>query len=96
MITEGSDIRRVGRRINGTYWDSGQEAIDLLSGNLNFVVPLIRAGVQGGPRALVTLSHNSQLWQQVTGGLLRHGIDSGFGYGWRLQMGRSHHPEAPT
>ena len=44
----GIDPRRTGVRTNGAYWGGNGEQIDLLSGNLNFTLPLIRAQGRGG------------------------------------------------
>jgi RHS repeat-associated protein len=82
---EGRDIRRVGARNNGTYWGHGSERIDLLSGNLSYsIAPVGAASRNCG--AAVCLSYNSQLWKQGIAGPKSYGGDSGFGYGWRVQI----------
>ena len=57
------DERRVGLRSNGAYWGSAGEQVDLLSGNLNFSVPLFKAVGRGGWGVTFALSYNSQLWR---------------------------------
>ncbi|MCI0718723.1 MAG: hypothetical protein L0338_07070, partial [Acidobacteria bacterium] len=42
------DPRRTGVRPTGSYWGAEGEQIDLLSGNLNFTLPLLRAQGRGG------------------------------------------------
>ena len=43
-----ADSRRIGVRPTGAYWGAAGEQIDLLSGNLNFALPLIKAQSRGG------------------------------------------------
>ena len=40
-----TDARRIGVRPTGAYWGAAGEQIDLLSGNLNFALPLIRRAI---------------------------------------------------
>ena len=80
---ESDSPRRVGKRHHGTYWGHGFEKIDLLSGNLCFALPLLRPHSRG-VSAVVVLSYNSQLSLGDTSGTKWIGIDSGFGFGWRL------------
>ena len=47
------------------------ENIDLLSGNLNFNLPLLKAQSRGFGAS----------------GQWKHGVDSGYGCGWKLQAG---------
>ena len=44
----GIDPRRTGVRANGAYYGGMGEQIDMLSGNLNFTLPLLRAQGRGG------------------------------------------------
>lgn len=82
---ESSEIRRVGRRLHGSYWGHGAEKIDLLSGNLCYSLPLLH--VQSRRlHALLKASYNSQLWSQDASGARHHGFDVGYGYGWRIQF----------
>jgi len=37
-----ADARRIGVRPTGSYWGAAGEQIDVLSGNLNFALPLIK------------------------------------------------------
>jgi len=78
--------RRVGIRANGTYWGGGCEQIDMLSGNLNFSLPLVLS-VSRGAIAKIVCSYNSQQWALSNAEEHNYGIDSGFGYGWRVQIG---------
>lgn len=80
------DIWRTGVRPSGNYWGSMGENIDLLSGNLNFNLPLLKAQSRGFG-ATFTLSYNSQQWRQDANGQWKHGVDSGYGWGWKLQAG---------
>jgi RHS repeat-associated protein len=83
------DGRRVGSKSTGTYWGAAGEQIDLLSGNLNYSIPLIQAQGRAGMAATFALSYNSQIWRQTsspnTSWLL--GRDVGYGLGWTLQLG---------
>lgn len=63
------DIWRTGVRPSGNYWGSMGENIDLLSGNLNFNLPLLKAQSRGFG-ATFTLSYNSQ--QCFTHGGISH------------------------
>ena len=74
-------------RPTGAYWGAAGEQIDLLSGNLNFTVPLIQAMGRGGWSVTFALSYNSQMWRQDSGGIWLLGEDSGYGLGWKLQAG---------
>jgi RHS repeat-associated protein len=84
---EGVDPRRVGVRPTGAYWGAAGERIDLLSGNLNFTLPLLRAQGRGGSGVTFALSYNSQSWRRDPGGTWKLGRDVGYGFGWRLQAG---------
>jgi hypothetical protein len=80
------DPRRVGVRPTGSYWGGMGENIDLLSGNLNFTLPLLQAQGRGGWKLPINLTYNSQNWRQdpATWNL---GADVGYGYGWKLLAG---------
>ena len=58
---------RTGVKSTGSYWGAAGEQIDLLSGNLNYSIPLIQARGRGGPGMNFALSYNSQIWQQSGG-----------------------------
>ncbi len=62
------DPRRVGVRPTGAYWGAGGEQMDVLSGNLNFTMPLFEAQARGGWGASLALSYNSQNWRQDPAG----------------------------
>ena len=81
------DPRRVGVRRMGSYWGASGENVDLLSGNLNFTLPLLHAMGRGGWGVDFALSYNSQLWRQDSGGTWKLGGDVGYGYGWQLMAG---------
>jgi RHS repeat-associated protein len=85
--TTYADQRRVGVRPSGTYWGAAGEQIDLLSGNLNFTVPLLKPQARGGWGPTFGLSYNSQMWRKDNGGTWRLGQDVGYGLGWKLQAG---------
>ena len=83
---EWTGSRRVGTRPNGAYWVGGAELIDVLSGNLNYSQPLLTAGGRG-VNVRFLISYNSQLWERDNPKVLSYGIDTGYGYGWRVQLG---------
>jgi YD repeat-containing protein len=78
---------RTGIRPTGAYWGAGGEQIDMLSGNLNWTLPLLKAQGRSGWSAGFNLNYNSQLWRQDSGGTWNLGMDVGYGYGWRLMAG---------
>lgn len=78
--------RRTGVRSHGSYWGAAGEQIDLLSGNLNFTVPLVKA-LGRGLAATFALNYNSQTWRKDSGGTWNLGSDTGYGRGWRLMAG---------
>ncbi|MGD1097715.1 MAG: hypothetical protein ABSB35_37725 [Bryobacteraceae bacterium] len=79
--------RRVGVRPTAAYWGSGSENIDVMSGNLNFTLPLLKAQGRGGWGVGFNLAYNSQLWKQDSGGMWLFDGDVGYGIGWKLQAG---------
>jgi hypothetical protein len=81
------DPRRTGIYPTGAYWGAAGEQIDMLSGNLNFTLPLLKAVGRGGWSAEFHLSYNSQNWQRVGSTDYRLGADVGYGFGWRLMAG---------
>jgi hypothetical protein len=82
-----ADARRVGVRPTGAYWGAAGEQIDVLSGNLNFALPLVKTQSRGGWSTTFMLSYNSQMWRQDSGGTWKLGKDVGYGLGWSLQAG---------
>ena len=78
---------RTGVRPTGAYWGASGEQIDMMSSNLNFTVPILKAQGRGGWGVGLTLSYNSQNWRQDSGGTWNLGVDVGYGYGWRLMAG---------
>jgi hypothetical protein len=61
--------------------------MDLLSGNLNFTLPLISAMGRGGLTAAFNLSYNSQNWRVGATTEEEMGVDAGYGFGWQLMLG---------
>jgi hypothetical protein len=58
------DPRRSGVKPLGTYWGGGQEQIDMVSGNLNYTIPLLTA--QGRSFTVpISLSYNAQNWRMM-------------------------------
>jgi RHS repeat-associated protein len=78
---------RTGVHSLGSYWGAAGEQIDMLSGNLNFTVPLLRAMGRGVWGQTFALNYNSQLWRLDSGGTWNLGKDVGYGWGWRLMAG---------
>jgi len=79
--------RRVGVRINGAYWGGGYEQIDMLSGNLNFAIPLVLPNSRGA-FARILCSYNSQMWERKRGSKERACcVDTGYGHGWSVCIG---------
>jgi RHS repeat-associated protein len=81
------DPHRAGVQRTGSYWGGAGEQIDLVSGNLNFTVPLLTAMGRNGLSATFALSHNSQNWRSVYGADRMLGADTGYGFGWQLMLG---------
>ena len=81
------DPRQVGVRPTGSYWGAMGEQIDMLSGNVNFTLPLVKAQSRNGNSATFALNYNSQNWRKDDGGTWRLGRDVGYGFGWRLMAG---------
>lgn len=77
---------RTGVRSTGSYWGAGSEQIDMLSGNLNFTLPLVKANGRGFG-ATFAASYNSQLWRKDSNATWKLGRDVGYGFGWRLMAG---------
>jgi RHS repeat-associated protein len=82
-----ADPRETGVRPNGSYWGGGGEQIDMLSGNLNYTMPIVKAMGRGGWSVGFNLTYNSQNWRQDPGGTWQLGDDVGYGYGWKLLAG---------
>lgn len=82
------DGRRVGVRPTGAYWGGTNENIDVLSGNLNYTMPLLKAQARGGITLPFNLVYNVQNWRQDSGGEWLYDGDVGYGFGWQLLAGR--------
>ena len=78
--------RRTGVRGTGAYWGGMGENIDLMSGNLNFTLPLLQAHGRGGWKVGFNLTYNSQNWRKDSA-TWNVGQDLGYGYGWKLLAG---------
>ncbi|HUS08289.1 MAG TPA: RHS repeat-associated core domain-containing protein [Bryobacteraceae bacterium] len=81
------DARQIGVRNTGAYWGGAGEQIDMRSGNLNYMMPLLKPSRRASAPIPFSLSYNSQLWRQDPAGTWKLGADVGFGFGWRLQAG---------
>lgn len=81
------DPRRVGVNKNGVYWGGGGEQIDMLSGNVNFSIPLLSTEFTTGQTFPLALSYNSQNWRQDSGFNWQLATDIGYGLGWKLRFG---------
>ena len=77
----------MGVRSTGAYWGASPEQIDVLSGNLNYTIPLLKAMGRTGWGAQFSLTYNSQNWRQDSGGIWNMGEDVGYGYGRKLIAG---------
>jgi RHS repeat-associated protein len=82
-----ADPREVGVRPLDAYWGAAGEQIDMRSGNLNYTMPILKAMGRGGKGVGFALNYNSQNWRQDSAGTWQLGLDTGYGYGWRLQAG---------
>ena len=87
---EGVSPRRIGKRVHGTYWRSGTEHIDLLSGNLQFAIFLAKP-ISRRLGALLSASYNSQSATLITSTAAkthpnRIAYDIGYGHGWKIQF----------
>jgi hypothetical protein len=72
------DGRRVGVRPTGTYWGASGENIDMMSGNLNFTLPLLKAQGRSGWSVPFNLTYNSQDWFKDPNGVnWKYGQDVG-------------------
>src|SRR5579872_3252342 len=82
------DQREIGVRPNGSYYGAAGENIDLLSGNLNFSIPVFKALSRDNWGVTFALSYNSQMWRKDSNGnVWLLGKDIGLGLGWTLQAG---------
>jgi RHS repeat-associated protein len=81
------DPMRRGIRPTGSYWGDKGEQIDMLSGNLNYTLPLFKVKNRIGGGATFSLNYNSQMWRQDAAGTWLLGEDVGYGLGWKLLAG---------
>jgi len=81
------DGQRIGVRSTGAYWGASLEQIDVLSGNINYTIPLLTAQARTGWSVPFNLTNNSQNWRLDSGGTWNLGEDVGYGYGWKLLAG---------
>ena len=80
------DPRETGVRPTGSYWGGAGEQIDMLSGNLNYTTPILKAMGRGGWSVGFNLTYNSQNWRKDPV-IWQLGEDVGYGYGWKLLAG---------
>jgi hypothetical protein len=85
--TSAVNPRQTGLRPTGSYWGGMGEQIDMRSGNVNYTLPLL--SIQGrGWSVPLNLSYNSQNWLETSdGSSWNYASDTGYGYGWNLQLG---------
>ena len=81
------DARQIGVRPGQAYWGTAGEQIDMRSGNLNYTLPLLTAQGRNGGKVTFGLTYNSQMWRQDPSGTWKLGVDTGYGFGWRLLAG---------
>jgi hypothetical protein len=90
-LTIATPPARIGVRPTGAYWGAAGEQIDMMSGNLNWTLPLLKTQGRGGLSVGVSLNYNSQIWRQNTdaNGTTEWnlGLDLGYGFGWMLMAG---------
>ena len=86
-VISAPDGFRTGIKSTGVYWGGAGEQIDLLSGNLNYSLPLVQIQGRGASGAVLGLSYNSQIWRQLSGTNYLQGLDIGYGLGWTMQLG---------
>ena len=61
--------------------------INLLSGNVNYNLPLLRAQARGGWSVGFSLNHDTQSWRKTGSQVWKYGVDIGYGFGWKLMAG---------
>ena len=59
----------------------------MLSGNLSFSQPLLNAQGRDGWSVNFNLVYNSQNWGEASGTAWQYGVDSGYGFGWKVMAG---------
>jgi hypothetical protein len=83
------DPREIGLRTTGSYWEGMGEQIDMRSGNLIVSLPLLNAQSRGWSVPL-GLTYNPQNRENDNNGnTWKLGEDTGYGFGWKLQLGSS-------
>jgi hypothetical protein len=83
-----ADPRRVGLSPTAATWGALGANVDLLSGNVNYNLPLLKAQARGGWGVTFALNHDTQTWKKEGSKVWKYGLDVGYGYGWRLLAGR--------
>jgi RHS repeat-associated protein len=83
----GADRMRRGVRPQFAHWGALGENISMMSGNLNYAVPLITAQGRGGWSLPLGLSYNSQNWRKDAASSWSDSSDIGYGFGWTLTPG---------
>ncbi|GEM_PF-1575541 len=79
--------RQIGMPPNVPTFGAMGANVNLLSGNVNFNLPLLRAQARGGWSVGFALNHDTQSWRKVGSKVWKYGVDIGYGYGWKLMAG---------
>lgn len=81
------DIRRTGLGPNDPSFGSLGANVNLISGNINYNLPLIGAKARGGWGVTFSLNHDTQSWKKEGSTVWKYANDVGYGYGWRVLAG---------
>jgi hypothetical protein len=81
------DPRQVGLPPTAPTYGALGANINLLSGNVNYNMPLLRAQARGGWSVGFSLNHDTQSWRKTGSQIWKHGVDTGYGFGWKLMAG---------
>jgi RHS repeat-associated protein len=81
------DPRRTGISPTSATWGALGANVDLLSGNVNFNLPLLKAQARGGWGVTFSLNHDTQSWKKEGSVVWNYGRDIGYGHGWKLLAG---------
>ena len=87
LISGNNTPRRVGVSNQAATWGGMGEAIDTLSGNLNYSFGIGQLKFRNGGGLPLALTYNSQNWRKTNSTVEKLGGDLGFGFGWRLLAG---------
>jgi len=81
------DPRRTGVAPNAPLYGALGANVDLLSGNLNYNLPLLKAQARGGWGVTFGLNYDSQFWKKEGSTIWNFGVNRGYGFGWRVMAG---------